>query len=144
MCFVGEYIVPSFMNLIVNSTICLVLLHSLFVKLIHKLWLFERRWGDESDSDYRDSSSDGSSDSETMRRIKHGREPPYHNDSMAAPLRMDRLSLRDQHLGLHEDCSSDEAESFNSQGRLLFEYLERDLPYLREPLADKASGFLGF
>lgn len=96
-----------------------------------------RRWGDESDSDYRDSSSDGSSDSETMRRIKHGRQPPYHNDSVAAPLRMDRLSLRDQHLGLHEDCSSDEAESFNSQGRLLFEYLERDLPYLREPLADK-------
>lgn len=109
------------------------------------LWLFERRWGEESDSDYRDSSSDGSSDSETIRRIKHSREPPHHNDpSITDPLRMDRLSLRDQHLGLHEDCSSDEAESFNSQGRLLFEYLERDLPYLREPLADKASGFSVF
>ncbi|KAL0538727.1 hypothetical protein IC582_022884 [Cucumis melo] len=99
-----------------------------------------RRRGEESDSDYRDSSSDGSSDSETIKRIKHNREPPHHNDpSITDPLRMDRLSLREQHLGLHEDCSSDEAESFNSQGRLLFEYLERDLPYLREPLADKIS-----
>lgn len=109
------------------------------------LWLFVRRWGEESDSDYRDSSSDGSSDSETKRRIKHCREPLHHNDpTITDPLRMDRLSLRDQHSGLHEDCSSDEAESFNSTGRLLFEYLERDLPYSREPLADKASGFLCF
>lgn len=99
-----------------------------------------RRWGEESDSDYRDSSSDGSSDSETKRRIKHCREPLHHNDpTITDPLRMDRLSLRDQHSGLHEDCSSDEAESFNSTGRLLFEYLERDLPYSREPLADKIS-----
>lgn len=113
--------------------------------LIHKLWLFGRRWGEESDSDYRDSSSDGSSDSETKRRIKHTREPLHHNDpSITTPLRIDRLSIRDHQLGLHEDCSSDEAESFNSQGRLLFEYLERDLPYSREPLADKASSFLCF
>ncbi|XP_038892909.1 uncharacterized protein LOC120081811 [Benincasa hispida] len=99
-----------------------------------------RRWGEESDSDYRDSSSDGSSDSETKRRIKHSREPPHHNDpTITDPLRMDRLSLRDQQLGLHEDCSSDEAESCNSQGCLVFEYLERDLPYSREPLADKIS-----
>ncbi|XP_023514506.1 uncharacterized protein LOC111778762 isoform X1 [Cucurbita pepo subsp. pepo] len=96
-----------------------------------------RRWCEESDSD---SSSDGSSDSETKRRIKHSREPPHHSDPfITTPFRMDRLSLRDQHLGLHQDCSSDEAEFFNSQGRLLFEYLERDLPYLREPLADKIS-----
>ncbi|XP_022945838.1 uncharacterized protein LOC111449961 isoform X1 [Cucurbita moschata] len=99
-----------------------------------------RQWGEETDSDYRDSSSDGSSDSETKRRIKHCREPPHHNDpSITAPLRMDRLSLRDQHLGHLEDCSSDEAESCNSQGCLLFEYLERDQPYSREPLADKIS-----
>ena len=109
---------------------------------MYKFWLFDRRWCEESDSD---SSSDGSSDSETKRRIKHSREPPHHSDPfITTPFRMDRLSLRDQHLGLHQDCSSDEAEFFNSQGRLLFEYLERDLPYLREPLADKASGFLCF
>ena len=130
------------MNLIVNS---IIFLRLFFVILMHKLWLFGRQWGEETDSDYRDSSSDGSSDSETKRRIKHCREPPHHNDpSITAPLRLDRLSLRDQHFRRLEDCSSDEAESCNSQGCLLFEYLERDLPYSREPLADKASSFPGF
>lgn len=47
---------------------------------------------------------------------------------------MDHVSLRDQHL---EDSSSDDGERLGSQGRLMFEYLERDLPYIREPLADK-------
>uniref|UniRef100_A0A7N2L8I0 Uncharacterized protein n=1 Tax=Quercus lobata TaxID=97700 RepID=A0A7N2L8I0_QUELO len=43
------------------------------------------------------------------------------------------------HVALNEDFYSDEGESVNSQGRLLFEYLERDLPYSREPLADKIA-----
>ncbi|XP_068332996.1 uncharacterized protein [Pyrus communis] len=73
---------------------------------------------EDSDSDFRDSSSDGSCDYEIPRTIE-------------------RLSLRDPHLPPHEDCSSDEGESINSQGCLLFEYFERDLPYCREPLADK-------
>lgn len=47
------------------------------------------------------------------------------------------MSLRDHHLPLQEELSSDEGESMNSQGCLLFEYLEQDLPYCREPLADK-------
>ena len=33
--------------------------------------------------------------------------------------------------------SSDESETCNPPGRLMFEYLERDPPYSREPLADK-------
>ncbi|KAL2509666.1 hypothetical protein Fot_33313 [Forsythia ovata] len=35
------------------------------------------------------------------------------------------------------DCGQDRGESGSSQGCLLFEYLERDQPYSREPLADK-------
>lgn len=73
-----------------------------------------RRPGDGSD----DSSSDVSTDS----------------DSERVTARMDHVSLRDQHL---EDSSSDDGERLGSQGRLMFEYLERDLPYIREPLADK-------
>lgn len=70
------------------------------------------------DSDFRDSSSDVSSDSESER----------------VSARLDHISLRDQH---QEDSSSDDGEPLSSQGRLIFEYLERDLPYIREPFADK-------
>ena len=99
-----------------------------------------RRRGEDSDNEYRDSSSDGSSDCELERGLKYTREQRnHHHLSSEIPLRIDRLSLRDQHVALNEDFSSDEGESVNSQGRLLFEYLERDLPYSREPLADKVS-----
>ncbi|XP_010502089.1 PREDICTED: uncharacterized protein LOC104779424 [Camelina sativa] len=78
-----------------------------------------RRPGDSSDSDFRDSSSDVSSDSDSER--------------VSASLH--HISLTDQ---LHEDSSSDDGgEPLSSQGRLIFDYLERDLPYIREPLADK-------
>ncbi|KAL1208272.1 hypothetical protein V5N11_034985 [Cardamine amara subsp. amara] len=77
-----------------------------------------RRPGDGSDSDFRDSSSDVSSDSESER----------------VSARLEHISLRDQH---QEDSSSDDGEPLSSQGRLIFEYLERDLPYIREPFADK-------
>ena len=70
-----------------------------------------RRLSEESDSDFKDSSSEGSS-SESERG----------------------LSLRKEHL---EDSSSDDGQPLSSQGRLIFEYLERDLPYIREPFADK-------
>ncbi|CAH8386957.1 unnamed protein product [Eruca vesicaria subsp. sativa] len=68
-----------------------------------------RRPGDGSD----DSSSDVSTDSDS-----------------------ERVTARMDHL---EDSSSDDGERLGSQGRLMFEYLERDLPYIREPLADKVS-----
>ncbi|KAG2323840.1 hypothetical protein Bca52824_006568 [Brassica carinata] len=77
-----------------------------------------RRPGEESDSDFKDSSSEGSS-SESERGLSAS---------------MDQLSLRKEHL---EDSSSDDGEPLSSQGRLIFEYLERDLPYIREPFADK-------
>ncbi|CAN6980445.1 unnamed protein product [Brassica rapa subsp. trilocularis] len=72
--------------------------------------LSSRRLSEESDSDFKDSSSEGSS-SESERG----------------------LSLRKEHM---EDSSSDDGEPLASQGRLIFEYLERDLPYIREPFTD--------
>lgn len=59
-----------------------------------------------------------------------------HHQSDKIQCWMDRLSLRDQHVP-QDGFSSDDGESLNSQGHLLFEYLERDPPYSREPLADK-------
>ncbi|WCJ24474.1 hypothetical protein M5689_006433 [Euphorbia peplus] len=99
-----------------------------------------RRPCEDSDSDFRDSSSDGSSDYEPERGLKALREQWNHHLANGVPLRMDRLSLRDQQIANMEDSSSsDDGESINSKGCLLFEYLERDPPYSREPLADKIS-----
>jgi hypothetical protein len=84
-----------------------------------------RRQGEESESDFRDSSSEGSS-SESERGLCYSKEQ--------ISARMDKLSLRKEH---QEDSSSDDGEPLSSQGRLIFEYLERDLPYVREPFADK-------
>ena len=57
-----------------------------------------RRRGEDSDNEYRDSSSDGSSDGELERGLKYTREQRnHHHLSSEIPLRMDRLSLRDQH-----------------------------------------------
>ncbi|KAJ7943114.1 Protein of unknown function (DUF789) [Quillaja saponaria] len=97
-----------------------------------------RRPGEDSDSDFQDSSSDGSCDCEPERGLNYLREQRnHHHLPNEVPLRMDNLSLRDQRMVLQENFSSDEGESVNSQGHLLFEYLERDPPYSREPLADK-------
>lgn len=99
-----------------------------------------RQPGEDSDSEFRDSSSDGSSDCEPERGLKYVREQrSHHNASTEITHRMDNLSSRDYLAVIDEDFSSDEGESVNSQGCLLFEYLEQDLPYTREPLADKVS-----
>ncbi|KAL8549517.1 hypothetical protein ACS0TY_008375 [Phlomoides rotata] len=84
-----------------------------------------RQLGEESDCEYfRDSSSDGSSDSEQERGgLNYSREQ----------------SVRDQHMTFQEGFSSDEGEPGSSQSCLFFEYLERDQPYSREPLANKIS-----
>ena len=57
---------------------------------------------------------------------------------------MDRLFLRDQQAVLQEEFASDEGENRGRQGYLLFEYLEREQPYCRETLADKASPVFPF
>ncbi|XP_047310179.1 uncharacterized protein LOC124913810 [Impatiens glandulifera] len=91
----------------------------------------------ECDSDYfRDSSSDGSSDSEHERCSNFVRDQGNCHINGAG---MDRLTLREQQQSTHQDggFSSDEGESWNNQEYLLFEHLERIQPYHREPLADK-------
>ncbi|XP_015076499.1 uncharacterized protein LOC107020584 isoform X1 [Solanum pennellii] len=101
-----------------------------------------RRPGEESDSDYfRDSSSDGSSDSEHERRfLNYSREQRmYHSQASESSLSIDGLSLRDSNATFQEGFSSDEGESGSPQGALLFEYFAHDQPYGREPLADKIS-----
>lgn len=96
-----------------------------------------RRPGEESDGEYfRDSSSDGSSDSEQDRCCP--KEPHnYHFQIHDSPQNVELLSLGAQDMAFQEGFSSDEGESGSSQGCLLFEYLERDPPYCREPLANK-------
>ncbi|KAA8532670.1 hypothetical protein F0562_032703 [Nyssa sinensis] len=131
--------------LILNDTDCVVQYYVPYLSGIQiygdtsKCSVKSRRTGEDSDGDsFRDSSSDGSSDCEHERGcLNYSREK--RNGHHEIPLRMDRLSLRDQHSALQEGFSSDEGESGNSQGCLLFEYLERDPPYSREPLADKIS-----
>lgn len=100
-----------------------------------------RQLGEESDGDYfRDSSSDGSSDSEQERGGSNfSREQLNYFQRSDCPLTVDQLAVREHQMAFQEGFSSDEGESGNSQGCLLFEYLERDQPYSREPLADKIS-----
>ncbi|XP_057810672.1 uncharacterized protein LOC131025086 isoform X3 [Salvia miltiorrhiza] len=100
-----------------------------------------RRLGEESDGEYfRDSSSDGSSDSEQERGgMNYSREQPSYLHSSNSPLTVDQMAVRAHQMAFQEGFSSDEGESGSSQGCLLFEYLERDPPYSREPLANKIS-----
>lgn len=66
------------------------------------------------------------------------RQGRYHltNDD---PSRIGSLSISDENSTMQEGFSSDDSEVGSSGGRLLFQYLEQDTPYSREPLADKAS-----
>ncbi|KAE8698859.1 putative Gamma-glutamyl-gamma-aminobutyrate hydrolase [Hibiscus syriacus] len=101
-----------------------------------KLPAKSRQPGQDSDSDFRDSSSDGSSDCEPERGSNALRETRNLHMASEISRRMDRLSMGDQQI-LQEDLSSDEGEYVNSQSCLIFEYFERNPPYSREPLADK-------
>nr|DAD38171.1 TPA_asm: hypothetical protein HUJ06_008812 [Nelumbo nucifera] len=97
------------------------------------------RWpGDESDAESSRGSSEGSSDCELERRGKHISEGlwGHHNLMDLNTKRMNRIFLRDEPLA---GSSSDEGEVGNPPGLLIFEYLEQDPPYSREPLADKIS-----
>lgn len=96
--------------------------------------------------EFLDSSSDGSSDYEHDRNCRgYLREQRSYNHPTGEVLpRVERLSLRDQNIPLQDDFSSDEGESGKAQDYLLFEYLERDPPFGREPLANKVSALLHF
>ncbi|XP_027357728.1 uncharacterized protein LOC113867017 [Abrus precatorius] len=94
--------------------------------------------GEDSDSDYyRDSSSDGSSDSEFGRRTElFLAQRNSQNWTGDASLHMSRLSVHDKQNAMQEEFSSDDSEAGNPQD-LLFEYFDQDPPYSREPLSDK-------
>ncbi|EXC25170.1 hypothetical protein L484_013258 [Morus notabilis] len=100
-----------------------------------------RQTSEDSDGDYyKDSSSDGSSDYEIVKGMKFsGEQRNLHQLTNQTSFRMGRLSLHDEQSASQEGFSSDDGEAQNSQGVLLYEYLERDPPYSREPLADKAN-----
>lgn len=102
-----------------------------------------RQSSEDSDGDYyKDSSSDGSSDYEIVKGMKFsGEQRNLHQLTNQTSFTMGRLSLLDEQSASQEGFSSDDGEAQNSQGVLLYEYLERDPPYSREPLADKASCF---
>ncbi|KAM7276548.1 hypothetical protein ACFE04_018414 [Oxalis oulophora] len=110
---------------------------------LHGLWMNScvrlslRQPGEDTDSDFRDSSSDGCSDSEADRGLQYSTEQRIVTGNI--PPRIGRLSLRDNHSVLHADCSSDEGESMISHRNILFEYFEYASPFGREPLADKIS-----
>ncbi|KAG4991973.1 hypothetical protein JHK87_025430 [Glycine soja] len=98
-----------------------------------------RYTSEDSDGDYcRDSSSDGSSDSEFGKRTElftAQRNSHYHTGD--ASFQMSRLSVHD-HNTMQEGFSSDDSETGNPKD-LLFEYFDHDPPYSREPLSDKVS-----
>ncbi|RCV40107.1 hypothetical protein SEVIR_9G024800v4 [Setaria viridis] len=78
-----------------------------------------RRPGDESDGESMDTSSESSSDNDVDRlRVS----------SVEATHRLENGGLQS------DDCETDASSSFP-----IFEYLERDPPYGREPLTDKVS-----
>ncbi|XP_021290957.1 uncharacterized protein LOC110421646 [Herrania umbratica] len=100
----------------------------------------QRRPGEESDTESsRETSSDGSSsDCGTGRRAKNVVPGTWSQLEIADTnvQRLMRLSLRNKPSG---GSSSDESDVCNPPGQLIFEYLEHDQPFSREPLADKIS-----
>ncbi|KAG0450018.1 hypothetical protein HPP92_026988 [Vanilla planifolia] len=100
--------------------------------------LRHRAPGEDCDFEsFRDSCSDGSSDSE----IDGGCKCPGYwckgHLSRNSTSEMDELSFEEKQTCVQEEFSSDESDGGECQGCLIFEYLEQDRPYSREPLTDK-------
>ncbi|KAL1356804.1 hypothetical protein HN51_008786 [Arachis hypogaea] len=94
--------------------------------------------GEDSDGDYyKDSSSDGSSDSDFGKRTEPfpAQRSSQHRGGNVS-IQMSGLSVNDKLNAMQEGFSSDDSEGGNTQD-LLFEYFDQDPPYSREPLADK-------
>lgn len=80
-------------------------------------------------------SSEGSSNSRVEKLSNNAKTLDNAVDVSASEL--SRVSLRDQ--SVTGSVSSGETEVNNPQGRLLFEYLEYEPPFGREPLANKVK-----
>lgn len=95
-----------------------------------------RRPGEDSDAESsRETSSDGSSDHGIERGTNVQGTWSQQKVADANIQSFNRLALRNNFVG----SSSDESDTCNPLGHLIFEYLEHDPPFGREPLADKAS-----
>uniref|UniRef100_A0A1J3GF61 Uncharacterized protein n=1 Tax=Noccaea caerulescens TaxID=107243 RepID=A0A1J3GF61_NOCCA len=81
----------------------------------------------------KEGSSEGSSNSRLAKSSNHAKT--MQNDVDLSVSDLNRISLRDQSSA--GSLSSGETEISNPQGRLLFEYLEYEPPFGREPLANK-------
>jgi Protein of unknown function (DUF789) len=100
----------------------------LFEKLLlflFQIWICElvycRQWSadsDDSDGYYPESSSDGSCDSEHGRVMNNG-----------------YVVASNRHAPSHDSNNG------GCKSELLFEYLEQNSPYMREPLSQKVSVF---
>ncbi|XP_010440359.1 PREDICTED: uncharacterized protein LOC104723668 [Camelina sativa] len=80
-------------------------------------------------------SSEGSSSSRVEKLPNHAKT--LQNEVGLSVNELNRVSLRDQSVA--GSLSSGENDISNTQGRLLFEYLEYEPPFGREPLANKVS-----
>lgn len=98
-----------------------------------------RSAGEDSDGDYdRDSSSsDGSSDNEIEKGMLSRNLQHYDHPANVVSSRIGGLSMSDEQSSGMEGFSSDDGDTSSTRGCLLFEYMEQDPPYSREPLADK-------
>lgn len=85
----------------------------------------------------KEGSSEGSSNSRLAK--SSNRAKTMQNDVDLSVSDLNRISLRDQSSA--GSLSSGETEISNAQGRLLFEYLEYEPPFGREPLANKVKMF---
>lgn len=107
---------------------------TLDITLVGLSSLASRSGGEDSDGDYyKDSSSDGGSDDDIEEGAK------FSHSANEISFRIGGPSVSDDQSSGQEGFSSDDGGGGNSRGRLLFEYLEQDPPYSREPLADKVS-----
>lgn len=96
-----------------------------------------RRRGAESDAESsKETSSDGSSNCGAENKTKTALQDEWIQDISALG---SQRAL--QMNGPSAESSSDESDSCYRHGQLVFEYLERDPPFCREPLTDKVGDF---
>lgn len=97
---------------------------------------YSRKSSQESDSEStRETSSDSSSGNCNERGPKTNHGSRNHLNALdACNHALERVSLSKPSTG----SPSEETESSNPPGQLIFQYFEHETPYNREPLADKA------
>lgn len=102
-------------------------------------WLiYNRSPGEESDTESsRETSSDGGSFEHGLIRGTSSVVQTAQKQQNSVDINVQRIngiSVKDHPSN---DSSSDEADISTPPGQLIFEYLERDPPFTREPLVDK-------